>query len=59
MKIEDLIASLTIDHARAWNATNEKTLFVDYEILCDAGFRLSTQALDLIEARLEALLETH
>ena len=60
MKTQNILDSLTVDQARAWAATTEKYLFVDYEVVSAFGISLNAlpdnRLIDQIEARLEKLL---
>jgi len=60
MNTQTILDSLTVDQARAWAATTEKYLFVDYEVVSAFGISLNAlpdnRLIDQIEARLEKLL---
>ena len=55
-KLEQTIKALTLQQAQEWNATSEKWLYVDYNILTDAGLRTNDHTVNAIENALETLL---
>lgn len=52
----DFIDSLTLDQAIAWANSDEKTLYIDYEILGPADIRWNETRQDAIENRFSRLL---
>jgi hypothetical protein len=58
--VKTIIDSLTKVQAQEWAATNEKYLFVDYEIVSEFGISLNdlpnNNLIDQIEARFTQLL---
>jgi hypothetical protein len=60
MTTQEILDSLTLQQAQEWQATTEKYLFVDYEIVSQYGISLNSlptnRLIDAIEARLESLL---
>ena len=56
MEFTDLLQSLTLEQAVKWSQSNEKTLFIDYELLGPADIRWTTARQDAIENRFYRLL---
>ena len=56
MTFKELLDSLTLEQAREWDATNEKWLWIDYNIMCDQEFLMIDETVNAIEARFEELL---
>ena len=64
INLKNILESLTVEQAQAWRDTNEKFLFIDYEVLPDHGFSLNDlgditmhSVLDAIEDAFEIILE--
>jgi hypothetical protein len=53
---EEFTNTLTIEQAAAWTNTQEKTLFVDYEILGPADIRWTEARQDAVEKSFYRLL---
>lgn len=51
------LATLTVEQARAWDASPEKFLFVDDEILSPNNYRANTHTVYAVENRFAELLE--
>lgn len=56
MTFKELLNSLTLEQAKEWDATNEKWLWIDYNIMCDQEFLMIDETVNAIEARFEELL---
>lgn len=56
MKFSEFLETLTIEQAIEWNKTNEKTLYVDDDILSPAGFWMNDARQDAVETKFESLL---
>jgi len=64
INLKHILELLTVEQAQAWHATNEKFLYIDYEILPQHGFSLNDLGdrsmygvLDAIEDAFEIILE--
>ena len=59
-KTREILESLTLQQAKTWKATNEKYLYIDYEVVAQHGISLNSlrddRLLNAIEARFEQLL---
>jgi len=55
-KLEQTIKALTLTQAQEWNATTEKWLYVDYNILTDAGLKTTDHTVNAVEEAFETLL---
>lgn len=59
-KTREILESLTLEQAKAWQATSEKYLFVDYEVVAQHGISLNDlrddRLLNAIEKRFMQLL---
>ena len=59
-KTREILESLTLEKAKEWQATNEKFLYIDYEITSPLGVSLcdlkDDRLLNAIEERFIALL---
>ena len=51
MEFTDLLQSLTLEQAVEWSQSNEKPLFIDYELLGPADIRWTTARQAAIENR--------
>ena len=60
MTTQEILDNLTLQQAQEWQATTEKYLFVDYEVVSQYGISLNAlpnnRLIDAIEARFESLL---
>ena len=56
MNFKKFLSTLTVEQAREWMATEEKWTWIDYNILCDAGFPVTEQYVDEVEDRFCELL---
>jgi len=56
MTFKEFLNSLTLEQAREWDATNEKWLWNDYNLICDSGLVMTDRIVQKIEARFEELL---
>jgi len=64
INLKNILENLTVEQAQAWQATNEKFLYIDYEIVSQYGFGLNDlgditlhSVLDAIEDAFEIILE--
>lgn len=55
-KLEQTIKGLTLHQAWEWYSTTEKWLYIDYNILTDAGLKANDKTVKAIEEALEFLL---
>ena len=55
-KLEQTIKALTLQQAQEWNATTEKWLYVDYNILTDAGLRANDHTVNAVEEAFDFML---
>lgn len=56
MTFTKLLSTLTLQQAQEWNATEEKWTWIDYNVMCDAGFPMRDDYVDSIEHRFCELL---
>ena len=56
-KFKEFIDSLTIEQAMAWEATTEKWLYVDDDILGPNDFGCSDARVDAVENRFAQLIQ--
>lgn len=56
MTFKKFLDSLTLEQAREWDATSEKWLWIDYNIMCDQEFLMIDETVNAIEERFEKLL---
>jgi len=56
MTFKEFLNSLTLEQAREWDATNEKWLWIDHNLICDSGLVMTDRIVQKIEARFEELL---
>ena len=64
INLKNILEGLTVEQAQAWQATNEKFLYIDYEIVSQHGLGLNDlrdatlhSVLDAIEDAFEIILE--
>lgn len=64
ISLKNILEQLTVEQARAWHDTNEKFLYIDYEILPQHNLTLSSfgdqtmyNVLNAIEDAFEIILE--
>lgn len=57
MNFKELLDSLTLEQAAAWDTSSEKILYIDNEICGPADCWLSDSRLKMVEERLEELLK--
>jgi hypothetical protein len=55
-KLEQTIKGLTLQQAQEWNSTSEKWLYVDYNILTDAGLKANDHTVNAIEEAFNFML---
>jgi hypothetical protein len=55
-KLEQTIKGLTLQQAQEWYSTTEKWLYVDYNILTDAGLRANDHTVNAVEEAFNFML---
>ena len=55
-KLEETIKGLTLQQAQEWNSTSEKWLYVDYNILTDAGLKANDRTVNAVEEAFDFML---
>lgn len=55
-KLEQTIKGLTLEQAKEWYSTTEKWLYIDYNILTDAGLRTNDHTVNAIEEAFNFML---
>jgi hypothetical protein len=48
-KLEQTIKSLTLGQAKEWYSTTDKWLYIDYNILTDAGLKTNDRTVGAVE----------
>ena len=61
MQIQTILNNLTLEQAQEWQATSEKYLYVDYEVVSNYGISLNNlpnnNLIEAIEQQFENLLQ--
>ena len=55
MKLKNIIESLTVSQAKEWHSSQEKWLFLDYQIFSPLGLNINTVPPGIVDAVEDAL----